>query len=431
MTIDVHGHITSPRLFERFPMPASLGDIEGMIEGKLAVGIDLTIVGSPVGAGTMVPMPGLDNYAQPADELDAFHEWAAETIRANAEHLRGYVYVNPLGGRDELDRAAKWLSEPEFVGLIVNTSVNGEYLDSPAADDFFAMASSAGAPVLLHPPAQPVESRALRGHLGLIEHVARPCDITCGVAAILFAGWLEKYPGLRLIAPNAGGALALLAEKLELAQRRVGPPGHRRRPVSAATRPAAAGPPGPGRHAGAPVPATPIRELLSRIYVDTATPSRLALAAAIEVFGSDHLMFGTDSPPMTSSLQDALDRVEQAPLSADQRRAVLSNNATTLFGLTDDDASQGRSPEERSEFSDERSREEPNRHERSREEPNRHERSREEPNRDSLGWPARRHWWSAATAASAPRFAENSPGTAPRCWWPDGRLTRRVSWRPI
>jgi predicted TIM-barrel fold metal-dependent hydrolase len=322
VTIDVHGHITSPRLFERFPMPASLGDIEGMIEGKLAVGIDLTIVGSPVGAGTMVPMPGLDNYAQPAAELDAFHEWAAETIRANAEHLRGYVYVNPLGGRDELDRAAKWLSEPEFVGLIVNTSVNGEYLDSPAVDDFFAMASSAGAPVLLHPPAQPVESRALRGHLGLIEHVARPCDITCGVAAILFAGWLEKYPGLRLIAPNAGGALALLAEKLELAQRRAGPPG------------APAGRPGPAP-AGALGPATPIRELLSRIYVDTATPSRLALAAAVEVFGADHLMFGTDSPPMTSSLQDALDRVEQVPMSSGQRRAVLADNAAALFGLTD------------------------------------------------------------------------------------------------
>jgi predicted TIM-barrel fold metal-dependent hydrolase len=314
MTIDVHGHITSPRLFERYPMPASLGDIDGMIESKLAVGIDLTIVGSPVGAGTMVPMPGLDNYAQPASELEAFHEWAAETVRAHSDHLRGYVYVNPLGGADSLDGAARWLSEPEFVGLIVNTSVNGVYLDSPAAEDFFALASSTGKPVLLHPPAQPVESEALRGHLGLIEHIGRPCDITCGVAAILFAGWLEKFPGLKLIAPNAGGALALLAEKLELAQHRSGPP---------------------GSDAGSQLPTTPIRQLLSRIYLDTATPSRLALAAAIEVFGADHLMFGTDSPPMTSSLLDALDRVERSTISDGQRRAVLSDNAIALFGLAD------------------------------------------------------------------------------------------------
>jgi aminocarboxymuconate-semialdehyde decarboxylase len=101
-------------------------------------------------------------------------------------------------------------------------------LNTPAAEDFFALADAAGAPVLLHPPAQPVEAGAFGGHLGLIEHVARPCDISCGVAAILFAGWLERYPNLKLIAPNAGGALALLAEKLELAQRRARPPATRR-----------------------------------------------------------------------------------------------------------------------------------------------------------------------------------------------------------
>jgi hypothetical protein len=51
--VDVHGHITHPALFERFPMPRTLLDIEGMLERKAALGIDLTIVGSPVGFGTM------------------------------------------------------------------------------------------------------------------------------------------------------------------------------------------------------------------------------------------------------------------------------------------------------------------------------------------------------------------------------------------
>jgi predicted TIM-barrel fold metal-dependent hydrolase len=46
-------------------------------------------------------------------------------------------------------------------------------------------------------------------------------------------------------------------------------------------------------------------------------------------------MFGTDSPPMTSSLREALDRVGQAPLSDEQRRAVLAGNAATLFGLSE------------------------------------------------------------------------------------------------
>jgi predicted TIM-barrel fold metal-dependent hydrolase len=318
MTIDVHGHVTSPELFKRFPMPPSLADIDGMIGQKLEAGIDLTIVGSPVGAGTMVPVPGLDNYAQPADQLDSFHEWVAETVRSHVDNLRGYVYVNPFAEDGSLEAAAKLLGQPEFVGLIVNTSVRGEYLGSPKADGFFAMAQETGAPVLLHPPAEPVGASSMNGHLGLVEHVARPCDITCGVASILFAGWLDKYPGLKLIAANAGGSLSLLREKLDLAQQRAGGP------------PQAGGPPRGGPEQ---LPVAPMSGQLSRIYVDTATPSSLALSAAATVFGPERLLFGTDSPPLTAPLRAGLDLVEGLGVTAAQRELILSGTARELFGL--------------------------------------------------------------------------------------------------
>lgn len=309
MTIDIHGHVTSPELFRRFPMPPSLADIDGMIEQKAELGIRTTIVGSPVGAGTMVPVSGLDNYAQPPDVLDAFHEWVAETVREHNDHLRGYVYVNPFAGEDSLRRAAKWLAQEEFVGLIVNTSVRGEYLDSPRAEDFFALAAETASPVLLHPPAEPVGAQSMRGHIGLVEHVTRPCDVTCGVAAILFAGWLDRYPDLRLIAANAGGALPLLREKLDLAQRR-----HQ-----------------PGRPPVEPDP--PVSAALTRIYVDTSTPSQLALSSAAEVFGPAHLMFGTDSPPLTTPLRAALSMIDRLNVTEEERGRILGGTARELFGL--------------------------------------------------------------------------------------------------
>jgi aminocarboxymuconate-semialdehyde decarboxylase len=327
MTIDIHGHVTSPELFKRFPMPPSLADIDGMIEQKAALGIDLTIVGSPVGAGTMVPVPGLDNYAQPADELDSFHEWVAETVRSHAENLRGYVYVNPFADDDSLARAAKRLAQDEFVGMIVNTSVRGEYLGSPKADEFFALAAEADVPVLLHPPAEPVGAAAMHGHLGLIEHVARPCDVTSGVAAILFAGWLDKYPTLKLIVANAGGSLSLLREKLDLAQQRAARPGGppAGRPGGPPTGPPAGKPAGP--------PAEPISRQLTKLYVDTATPSRIALAAAAEVFGPTHLLFGTDSPPLTAPLDRTLAMVAALDVTDEQRARIYDGTARELFGL--------------------------------------------------------------------------------------------------
>jgi aminocarboxymuconate-semialdehyde decarboxylase len=300
--IDIHGHVTSPALLATLPMPPSLGDIDGMIERKAAAGINTTLVGSPVGAGTMVRRAGPDQFDQSLEELEAFHDWVAETVRAHPGALKAYVYTNPYGGDRMLELAARRLAQEEFVGLIVNTSVRGRYLDQAEADGFFALAAEHRAPVLLHPPAEPVGGGGL-GDLGLVEHIARPCDVTIGVAAVLFAGWLEKYPKLRLIASNAGGALALLREKLDLAGRRSGR----------------------GADAGSVA--------LRRLYVDTATPSRLALAGAVETFGVDRMLFGTDSPPLAGPLPAAVDLVSRLPVSPPGRERVLRTNAERLFGL--------------------------------------------------------------------------------------------------
>lgn len=313
MAIDVHGHVTSPALFERFPMPPSLADIDGMVEKKAEAGIGTTIVGSPVGAGTMVRVPGLDNYRQPLDQLAAFHEWVAEQVRARPGRLRAYAYTDPHGGDQILEAAARLLGQEEFVGLIVNSSVNGEFLDTERAGDFFAMAAEHRVPIMLHPPAEPAGSAGLRDPR-LVEHVSRPGDVAAGVAAIMFAGWLEKYPQLRIIAPTAGGGLPLLVEKLEIAHRmphRMGPPGTE--PKLTAERPPSAS--------------------LRQVYVDTATPSPAALGAAVRVFGAGNVLFGTDTPPMSAPPENALRILDRIGLSAADRELILHGNAAALFGI--------------------------------------------------------------------------------------------------
>src|SRR4051812_33815824 len=112
--IDVHGHIASPLAQARFPMPRSLGDTEGMIEQKLAHGVTVTIIGSPVGAGAMLPVAGIDNYAQPDDDLRRLHDWFGETVRRHPDHLRAYAYVNPLGDDRHLALAAETVRAEEF-----------------------------------------------------------------------------------------------------------------------------------------------------------------------------------------------------------------------------------------------------------------------------------------------------------------------------
>lgn len=300
-------------------MPPALRDVAGMIERKLAAGIELTVVGSPVGAGAMVPIPGVDNYAQTVDALRAFHDWLAGQVATYPDQLRALVYANPFGDDKHLAAAAETFeADPGFVGFVINTSVAGRQLDDPAAGEFFALAAERRAPVVLHAPAAPAAGTGLTD-LRFIEQLGRFCDVTVGVACCVLGGWLEKHPELEVVATAAGGALALLAEKLDL----VYEPPHwagRGGPL--------AGPP------ARPLPLTrPPSEYLRRVWVDTASPSPVALRANLEVFGAGRILLGTDSPPLVGMESPVLSAIDALPISDGDRAAIRRGNAERLFGL--------------------------------------------------------------------------------------------------
>jgi aminocarboxymuconate-semialdehyde decarboxylase len=309
--IDVHGHITPPELLERLPMPASLGDVEGMIEQKQRAGIDLSIVGSPVGVGTMVPLPGLDNFDQPLDGLQRFHEWLAGKVAEHPDHLRAYAWTNPFGDDALLDQTATAVRDGGFVGLIVNSSVRGEYLDSPRADAFFALAAELDVPILLHPPAEPAGGAGIRD-FRLVEQVGRVCDVTISLAILAFSRRLEDHPGLKIIGAMAGGAISLLPSRLDTAKRS-----------------RLAGPSAPDRPEGNADPGAAV----SGLYVDTATYSVENLEANLRVVGPERMLFGSDSPPSARPLEDSIELVERLSVSEEAKRLILSENAKALFRL--------------------------------------------------------------------------------------------------
>ena len=252
MIVDVHGHISPPEALKRYPMPPSLGDVEGMIERKLEAGIGLTIVGSPVGAGAMVPVPGVDNYAQPADRLARAARLARRDRASVTPSTCGPTCTSTRSATTPSSRRRRGRSKHDaFVGLIANTSVRGEYLDSERAAPFFALAEEADVPVLLHPPAAPAAGQGLRGlPTARAGRALQRCHHRARVRHL--RGWLDRHPGLRLIGAQGGGAIALMGEKLDQAYAAPHWPHGRRSP---------------------PPPSSYLR----RIWVDTASPSMVAL----------------------------------------------------------------------------------------------------------------------------------------------------------
>lgn len=324
MIIDIHGHLSPPEAAKRFPMPPSLTDVDGMLAARAEAGIDLTIIGSPVGAGAMARVPGVDNYAQPRDRLRSFHAWMSGLIAKFPDQLRGYVYANPFGDDDHLEGVRETLADPAFVGLITTSSVHGELLGSPRADSFFALAAEAGVPVLVHAPAEPAGTERV-DEIGFVEQIGRFGDITVGMAMIAFAGWLDKYPGLRLIGATGGGAMALLPERLQTAAR----PRHWAGGVPPPAAPAASASAPPATKAPAADPAA----ALQRMYVDTSPFSAAHLSLNAEVLGPERMLFGTDSPPMAAPLEDFIRMIEKLPVDKASQQLILGGNAEALFDL--------------------------------------------------------------------------------------------------
>jgi aminocarboxymuconate-semialdehyde decarboxylase len=373
MIIDIHGHLSPPQAARRFPMPPSLTDVDGMLAARAEAGIDLTIIGSPVGAGAMARVPGVDNYAQPRDRLRRFHDWMSGLIRTFPDQLRGYVYANPFGDDDHLEGVRETLADPAFVGLITTSSVHGELLGSPRADSFFALAAQAGVPVLVHAPAEPAGTERV-DDIGFVEQIGRFADVTAGMAMIAFAGWLEKYPGLTLIGATGGGAMALLPERLQTAAR----PRHWGGGAPAGAIPAPANDPlppdGPGADAvgGEPLGGDPLGAAsvatapptatltppppvaaappvsappavgapagdpgaaLLRMYVDTSPLSAAHLSLNAEVLGPERMLFGTDSPPLAVPLEECVRMIEKLPIDQAAQQRILGGNAEALFDL--------------------------------------------------------------------------------------------------
>jgi aminocarboxymuconate-semialdehyde decarboxylase len=69
------------------------------------------------------------------------------------------------------------------------------------------------------------------------------------------------------------------------------------------------------------------------VYVDTLMFSEPALRCALEVFGPDRLLFGTDWPPVGIPTAVSRALIDRLDVSDDERAGILGGNAAALLNL--------------------------------------------------------------------------------------------------
>jgi aminocarboxymuconate-semialdehyde decarboxylase len=130
-------------------------------------------------------------------------------------------------------------------------------------------------------------------------------DTTLAVSRMIYDGFFDRYPYIKLITAHGGGALPFLAARLD-----------RCHEVVAACRTKIAAPPG---------------SYLKRIYADSVVYSSAALRDSLEAFGDEHVLYGTDFPHNIADMAGTLARIDQLPPAV--RDNVRGGNAQRVFKL--------------------------------------------------------------------------------------------------
>ena len=202
----------------------------------------------------------------------------------------------------ELKRACDELGA---VGVMVMANIGGLSLTHKSFSPVWREIDRRGLPVLVHPSAPPGTKQLDVMKYNLIASVGFMFDTSLAVSRMIFDGFFDRYPKLKLIASHGGGALPYIAGRLDICFANM--PACRERISNAPS------------------------SYLKKIYYDSVVFQQSSLELAIEVGGVDNVLYGSDYPHNIGDMKGCLARVDALPPAA--RDAVRGGNAQRIFRL--------------------------------------------------------------------------------------------------
>ena len=274
-------------------------DYEARIRAMDAAGVDIAIVTltSPNvywgSARTSLEASRVVN-----DDMAAQQKRYPQRIR----FMFSLPWQHPRLALGELKRACDELGA---VGVMVLANIDGVSLTSKRFSSIWKEIDRRGLPVLVHPTAPPGTKQLDVTPYNLIASVGFMFDTSLAVSRMIFDGFFERYPRLKLIASHGGGALPYIAGRLDIC------------------------------HANMPACREKVSDkpssYLKKIYYDSVVFQQESLELAIKVGGEQNVLYGSDYPHNIGDMKGCLARVDALPPAS--RDAVRGGNAMRVFKL--------------------------------------------------------------------------------------------------
>ena len=190
-------------------------------------------------------------------------------------------------------------------GVMVLANIDGKHLTDPAFAPVWQAIDDAGLPVLVHPTAPPGVAEMDMVRFQLTASIGFTFDTSLAVARMIYDGFLDRYPNLKIIASHGGGALPYLIGRMDQCFHHI--PACREK-----------------------IELEP-SDYLRRIFVDSVVFKQDVLDMCVRQVGSQNVLYGSDYPHTIGDVYNTLAQVDALP--AGVRERVRGLNAQRIFRL--------------------------------------------------------------------------------------------------
>ena len=303
MIIDAHSHYLPEEIVKvaSFYNP-NWTDIESQLKGMEESGVEKAILHYPT----------TDAHIKLSDEEKAaklYNDGLAKIIRKYPHKFIG-LGVLPIQDRErmlyEFKRCRKELG---LRGISLAASYNGIYLDDKRFYPLYEEAQGENVPIFVHTQTiNPIGFERVNDPLltPVVEYVF---DMTMCVSKMMMSGVFVRFPGLKFIFAHFGGVLPFLKDRFDTVYTML-----RMRNIVKDL----------GR---AP------SEIFKNIYCDTsAVKSKNILKMALDTFGAEHLLWGSDYPA-NKDVQGSIKAIRELEAPDKQKELMLGMNIGKIISL--------------------------------------------------------------------------------------------------
>lgn len=301
--IDAHSHYLPEEIIKTASFyHAGWMDIEGQLKMMEEFGVEKAVLNYPT----------TDAHIKLSDEEKAcvlYNDGLGKILKKYPHKFIG-LGILPVGGKEEmLHEFKRCIKELGIRGISLASSYDGVYLDDKRFYPLYEEAQKEKIPLFVHTQTiNPIGFERVNDPLltPVVEYIF---DMTMCVSRMMMSEVFNQFAHLKFVFAHFGGALPFLKDRFDTVYTML-----RLRKIVKDLGKAPS-------------------EILKDVYCDTsAVKSKNILKMALDMFGQDRLLWGSDYPA-NKDIAGALNAVNELEISKEQKEKILGKNLENIFDL--------------------------------------------------------------------------------------------------